>query len=119
LLTRDAYLELPRLVCNIVGGVASPILSNIYLHRLDMFVEKVLLPEYNRGGRREHSPVYRKAHGDLAKAVRRGDTAAVRSLRPKLRSLPTQNPRDPGYRRLRYVRYADDSVPRRQKEDLM
>jgi group II intron reverse transcriptase/maturase len=101
------------------GGVASPILSNVYLHRLDMFVEKVLLPEYNRGGRREHSPVYRKAHGDLAKAVRRGDTAAVRSLRPKLRSLPTQNPRDPGYRRLRYVRYADDSVPRRQKEDLM
>ena len=34
------------------GGVASPILSNIYLHRLDSFVETVLIPEYTRGDRR-------------------------------------------------------------------
>lgn len=27
------------------GGVASPILSNIYLDRLDQFVEQSLLPE--------------------------------------------------------------------------
>jgi retron-type reverse transcriptase len=85
------------------SGVASPILSNIYLHRLDMFVEKVLLPEYNRGERRKHSPAYRKVHGELAKAHRRGDPAAVRSLR----SLPTLDPYDPDYRRPRYVRYAD------------
>ena len=32
------------------GGVASPILSNLYLHKLDVFVEKVLIPEYTRGG---------------------------------------------------------------------
>ena len=31
------------------GGVASPILSNIYLHRLDTFVETVLIPQYTRG----------------------------------------------------------------------
>ena len=31
------------------GGVASPILSNIYLHKLDVFVEHVLIPEYTRG----------------------------------------------------------------------
>src|SRR6202167_52666 len=31
------------------GSVASPVLSNIYLHRLDIFVEKVLIPEYTRG----------------------------------------------------------------------
>src|SRR5713226_2657475 len=42
------------------GGVASPILSNIYLHRLDAFVEKALLPEYKRGMRREHNPAYQK-----------------------------------------------------------
>src|ERR671926_87367 len=28
------------------GGVVSPILANIYLHKLDVFVEKVLIPEY-------------------------------------------------------------------------
>ncbi len=35
------------------GGVVSPILSNIYLHKLDEFVETVLIPQYTRGtGRR-------------------------------------------------------------------
>ncbi|GAC1451065.1 MAG: hypothetical protein PVSMB4_10600 [Ktedonobacterales bacterium] len=101
------------------GGVASPILSNIYLHQLDTFVEKALLPEYNRGVRRMHNPAYQKVQGELANARRRGDTATVRSLRRKLRSLPTQDPCDPGYRRLRYVRYADDCVPRRLKEGSM
>jgi group II intron reverse transcriptase/maturase len=32
------------------GGVVSPILSNIYLDRLDSFVETVLIPQYARGG---------------------------------------------------------------------
>src|SRR5208283_303503 len=32
-----------------VGGVTSPILSNIYLDRLDKFAETVLIPEYTRG----------------------------------------------------------------------
>ena len=31
------------------GGVVSPILSNIYLHKLDDFVETVLIPQYTRG----------------------------------------------------------------------
>ncbi len=40
------------------GGVASPILSNIYLHKLDQFVETVLIPEYTRGKRRARNPAY-------------------------------------------------------------
>ncbi len=31
------------------GGVVSPVMSNIYLHRLDEYVETVLIPEYTRG----------------------------------------------------------------------
>jgi len=105
------------------GGVASPILSNIYLHRLDTFVEKVLLPEYNRGARRVHNPAYQKVQGELAKARRRGDTAAVRSLRRQRRSLPTRDACDPGYRRLRYMRYADDTLlgftgPKAEAEEI-
>ena len=34
------------------GGVASPILSNIYLDRFDQYMEKTLLPAHNRGARR-------------------------------------------------------------------
>ena len=30
------------------GGVVSPILSNIYLHKLDNFAETVLIPEYTQ-----------------------------------------------------------------------
>ena len=92
------------------GGVVSPILSNIYLHRLDSFVETVLLPEYTRGARRRHNPAYYRVHGALARARKRGDRAAVRALRKQLRSLPTQDPCDPDYRRLRYLRYADDTL---------
>jgi retron-type reverse transcriptase len=34
------------------GGTVSPILSNIYLHKLDTFVEQKLIPPYTRGARR-------------------------------------------------------------------
>jgi group II intron reverse transcriptase/maturase len=92
------------------GGVVSPVLSNIYLDRLDKFVETVLIPEYTRGGRRTPSPAYREAENAIARARRRGDRATVRQLRKRLRSLPSGDPDDPGFRRLRYVRYADDHL---------
>ena len=90
------------------GGVASPVLSNIYLDQLDQFVEQVLLPEYNRGKLRRHNPEYHRLDSRMYWAKRRGDRAAVRELRLRKRSLPSTDPYDPDYRRLRYVRYADD-----------
>jgi len=92
------------------GGVVSPVLSNIYLDRLDKFVETVLIPEYTRGGRRTPSPAYREVENAIARARRRGDRATARQLRKRLRSLPSGDPDDPGFRRLRYVRYADDHL---------
>ena len=41
------------------------------------------------------------------RARKRGDLAAARQMRKRQRSLPSADPRDPGYRRLRYCRYAD------------
>jgi group II intron reverse transcriptase/maturase len=90
------------------GGVASPILSNIYLDRLDRFVEQVLLPDYNRGRRRRPNPEYRAIEYAIARARRCGDREALCALRLQRRSLPSQDPNDPDYRRLRYTRYADD-----------
>jgi group II intron reverse transcriptase/maturase len=105
------------------GGVASPILSNIYLHKLDVFVETVLIPEYTRGKLRVRNPAYRKVEQALAAARRRGDRAKVRSLIKRLHSLPSQDPDDPGYRRLRYCRYADDTLlgfagPKAEAEEI-
>lgn len=105
------------------GGVASPILSSIYLHKLDEFVEKVLIPEYTRGDRRARNPAYLELQNQLAKARRRGDRTQARRLRRRMVSLPSSDPDDPGYRRLRYCRYADDHLlgftgPKAEAEEI-
>jgi hypothetical protein len=105
------------------GGVASPVLSNIYLDRLDQFVEQSLLPAYNRGLRRRSNREYHSVESWLQGARRRGDRKSVRELVPRLRSMPSQDPHDPSYRRLRYVRYADDWLlgfagPKREAEEI-
>jgi group II intron reverse transcriptase/maturase len=105
------------------GGVASPILSSVYLHKLDEFVEKVLIPEYTRGGRRARNPAYLDLQNGLAKARRRGDRVQARKLRQEMVSLPSADPGDPGYRRLRYCRYADDHLlgftgPKAEAEEI-
>jgi group II intron reverse transcriptase/maturase len=105
------------------GGVASPILSNIYLDRLDKFVETVLIPEYTRGENWAPSPAYRKVKNAMRRAIRRGDAAAAGELRKQLRGLPSGDPQDPGFRRLRYIRYADDHLlgftgPKAEAEEI-
>ena len=92
------------------GGVVSPILSNIYLDRLDTFVETVLIPQHTRGASRIPNPAYARARMAAVRARKRGDLAAAREMRKQQRSLPSVDPRDPGYRRLRYCRYADDTL---------
>jgi group II intron reverse transcriptase/maturase len=93
------------------GGIASPVLSNIYLDRLDQYVEQRLLPEYNLGRRRRPNPAYRVLEYAIQRARRHGDREAARVLNLQRRSLPSQDPGDPCYRRLRYVRYCDDWLP--------
>src|SRR3989454_9778231 len=67
------------------GGVVSPILSNIYLDRLDQFVETTLLPEYNRGKERQRNLTYHR----LTAAVRRART--IRKARNQARALAQQH----------------------------
>jgi group II intron reverse transcriptase/maturase len=97
------------------GGVASPIMSNVYLDRLDRFVETELIPKYTRGKGRADNPAYKQVTDRIVRARRRYDPGEVRRLRQQLRTLPRGAPRDPGYRRLWYARYADDRVPRTLK----
>ena len=92
------------------GGVVSPILSNIYLDRLDRFVETVLIPEYTRGVVRKRNNEYARIRMAAVRAHQRGDRQTESALRKRLRGMPTGDPRDPDYRRLRYARYADDHI---------
>jgi group II intron reverse transcriptase/maturase len=90
------------------GGVVSPILSNIYLNKLDSFVETVLIPQYTRGARRKRNRDYGRIYERMQLARQREDRDAVRALRRQQRQLPSGDPYDPGFRRLKYTRYADD-----------
>jgi len=94
------------------GGVVSPILSNIYLHKLDEYVERELIPQYTRGERRKRNPEYVRAEWRNRSARQRGDRAEAREQRRIMRALPSTDPMDPGYRRLSYTRYADLCRPR-------
>jgi group II intron reverse transcriptase/maturase len=90
------------------GGIVSPVLANIYLDRLDTFVESTLFPTYNQEDDRKPNPTYR-ALLDRARYLRRsGRTEEGRTLRQQAQHLPSRLPDDPDYRRLKYVRYADD-----------
>lgn len=105
------------------GAVASPILSNLYLHKLDEFVETVLIPEYTRGDRRARDPGYARIAQQRFKARQRGDTILAKRLLQQMRTMPRSDPDDPGYRRLRYTRYADDHLlgftgPRAEAEQI-
>jgi group II intron reverse transcriptase/maturase len=90
------------------GGVLSPILANIYLDRLDRFVDGILGPKYNRGARRKPNQEYSKLlkRASYLKCSGRGDE--VGDLRKQMQRLPVYVLNDPDYRRLKYVRYADD-----------
>ena len=90
------------------GGVVSPILANIYLDRLDKFVENVLIPAHTRGTRRRTNPEWHALRRQMVRQRNVGNHKMALQLRRQMQQLPSRDPSDPDYRRLRYVRYADD-----------
>ena len=92
------------------GGVVSPILSNIYLDRLDKFVENVLIPAHTRGTVRRGNRPWAALRMHMVRQRKLGNHTTAKQLRHQMQQLPSVDPYDPGYRRLRYVRYADDFV---------
>ncbi len=105
------------------GGIASPVLSNVYLDRLDRFIEQDILPAYNRGARRTPYRPYMRLWQQACRLEQRGEREAGRELRRQMKAMPSRDPADPGYRRLKYCRYADDWVlgftgPRQEAEEV-
>ena len=92
------------------GGIVSPLLANIYLDRLDKYVETVLTPAHTRGTARRLNRTWVNLKNQMGYHREKGNHAMAAALRKELHQLPSRDPRDPDYRRLRYVRYADDFV---------
>ena len=90
------------------GSTVSPVLANLYLDRLDQWVESTLLPQHNRGQRRRPNTEYERLRHRANYLHRTGRRQQARPIRRQAQRMPSVDPADPEYRRLRYVRYADD-----------
>jgi group II intron reverse transcriptase/maturase len=105
------------------GGIISPLLANIYLNDLDQYVEGTLIPAYTKGKKRKDNPEYKRIRHQLnvARKLQHGDK--IEELLQQRRRIPSVAPCDPDFRRLRYVRYADDFLlgfigPRNEAEEI-
>lgn len=90
------------------GGVLSPLLANIYLHELDEYIANELQPEWNKGKTRKNNPKYRAIVFQRRRAKECGDIRRFNELTQEMRQYPSQDMHDPHFRRLKFVRYADD-----------
>ena len=105
------------------GSIISPILANIYLHELDVFMEQ-LSADFHTGKKRKRTVEYQKQVGrlqylrDRKYGKSRWPTltveqkqiakAEMKETRAKMMQVQAGDPMDGGYKRMIYVRYADD-----------
>jgi hypothetical protein len=105
------------------GSIVSPILANLYLDKLDKFVETILIPEYTKGTKRKANKAYEQLMHRASYLSRTGRQEEAQVVRKQAQSLPSQVPDDPDYRRLRFCRYADDFLlgfvgPKEEAEEI-
>ncbi|HGD4713954.1 TPA: reverse transcriptase domain-containing protein [Streptococcus agalactiae] len=90
------------------GGVISPLLANIYLHQFDKWVGEI--PQYTRGKKQKANSAYNRLSRRIKCYQDKGDYKKAHQLIVERRNLPSVDTYDTSYRRLRYVRYADDFI---------
>ncbi|MGI6175186.1 MAG: reverse transcriptase domain-containing protein [Christensenellales bacterium] len=105
------------------GSIISPILANIYLNELDVFMDEYA-KRFNKGNCRRRSKAYQSKLGhfqylkqrkyskdkwgkltDEQKEIAKEE---MKQARAQMTSLECGDPMDESYRRIVYVRYADD-----------
>lgn len=103
------------------GSIISPILANIYLNELDVFMAQYA-QTFRQGDKRRINPDYKKTldkrrgkqewlkrnEHKISQEQKAAVKAEIDEINQYLRTIPYADPMDDGYKRLVYVRYADD-----------
>ena len=87
------------------GSIVSPILANIFLHQLDLYVES-LRTEFNRD-RPRTSLGYKRIRPLYRRALYHKDVLQIREIMNRIRKIDHSDYSDPNYKRLAYIRYGD------------
>lgn len=100
------------------GGIVSPILANIYLDKFDKYM-KEYTEQFNKGKRRKVGSEYKRLNNKKTRLAKKLASvtdeclraAIVKDIKETLArtyETPCIEPMDENYRRIKYVRYADD-----------
>ena len=102
------------------GGIVSPILANIYLDKLDKYV-KEYIRHFDKGTKRrsgkesndltnERKRTVRKLRKVKDGAEKAALVARLKAIEQERAAFPSGDEMDGSYRRLKYIRYADDFI---------
>lgn len=101
------------------GGIISPILANVYLNELDLYMVK-FKTMFDKGKGRKYNPEWKRLDFQMRKRKKwidekNLDEEEVSKLKKEIKELLKErqtvkalDPMDENYRRIQYVRYADD-----------
>ena len=100
------------------GGIISPILANIYLDRFDKYM-KEYISHFDKGKERAHNKEYcclntktvnlrKKWKAETDETVKAELLMKIKAMHEEKNKMTYRLPMDENYRRLKYVRYADD-----------
>ena len=100
------------------GGIISPMLANIYLDKFDKYI-KEYAAKFRKGDRRSINPEYwrlnnkknwlkKKLQKTSDEQIRKSYLYEIAQLSKQMLSIPHKDAMDADFRRMQYVRYADD-----------